>query len=413
MRIACVVHRYGPDIAGGSETHCRQVAEHLAASHDVTVLTTCAADHVTWKNVYPAGESQAGGVRVRRFPTVRQRSLSRFTEASEIAFSKSASEADQLHWFRENGPDAPALLSHLAAHGREFDRILFWAFRYAETYFGLPLVHERAVLVPTVEDDPVIAFSVLQRFFSLPAAFVFLTPEEQTLVTKRMSGCLASSVVIGAGLDPVAAAPSTASSLDALGVRRPFLLYLGRVDPNKGCEALLRHFVRFQDAHPQAVQLVLAGPANMPIPDHPQVRPLGFVDHATREALLAQAACLVVPSRYESLSMVLLEGWNHGLAALVNGRCDVLKGQALRANGALYYRDYDEFAHSASRLLGDGEMARQLGRQGLDYVNREYRWPHVLAKLDHLLARVGQGGLEKGTGVISSPSFQGQSPASR
>jgi len=386
MRIACVVHRYGPDIAGGSESHCRQIAEHLAASHDVTVLTTCAKDHVTWKNVYPAGESLSGGVRVRRFATARQRSLSRFTEASEIAFSRSASEADQQQWFRENGPDAPGLLSYLATHGQEFDRVLFWAFRYAETYFGLPLVRDRAVLVPTVEDDPVIRFSVLRRFFSLPAGFVFLTPEEQALVIKRMSDCLAPSVVIGAGLDAVEETSASAAPLDALGVRRPFLLYLGRVDPNKGCEALLRHFVRFHDAQAEPVQLVLAGPANMPIPDHPQVLPLGFVDDATREALLAQAGCLVVPSRYESLSMVLLEGWNHRLAALVNGRCEVLKGQALRANGALYYRDYDEFAHGAARLLRDGELARQLGRQGWDYVNREYRWPHVLAKLEGLLA---------------------------
>ena len=386
MRIACVVHRYGPDIAGGSESHCRQIAEHLAASHDVTVLTTCAKDHVTWKNVYPAGESLSGGVRVRRFATARQRSLSRFTEASEIAFSRSASEADQQQWFRENGPDAPGLLSYLATHGQEFDRVLFWAFRYAETYFGLPLVRDRAVLVPTVEDDPVIGFSVLRHFFSLPAGFVFLTPEEQALVIKRMSDCLAPSVVIGAGLDAVEETSASAAPLDALGVRRPFLLYLGRVDPNKGCEALLRHFVRFHDAQAEPVQLVLAGPANMPIPDHPQVLPLGFVDDATREALLAQAGCLVVPSRYESLSMVLLEGWNHRLAALVNGRCEVLKGQALRANGALYYRDYDEFAHGAARLLRDGELARQLGRQGWDYVNREYRWPHVLAKLEGLLA---------------------------
>jgi len=385
MRLACVVHRYGADIAGGSETHCRHLAEHLAASHDVTVLTSCAKDHVTWKNVYPPGESVAGCVRVRRFPTARQRSIGRFTDASALAFSRSASEADQREWFRENGPDVPGLLSYLSAHGGEFDRILFWAFRYAETYFGLPLVADRAILVPTVEDDSVIGLSVLPRFFSLPAGFVFLTPEEQTLVAKRIGGPLAASVVIGTGLDPVVAAPSPARSLESLGVRRPFMLYLARVDPNKGCEALLRYFPRFQEAHSDPVQLVLAGPANMPIPHHPQVLPLGFVDDATREALLAEAGCLVVPSRYESLSMVLLEAWNHGRAALVNGRCDVLRGQALRANGALYYRDYDEFAHSAGRLLSDADLARRLGRQGLDYVDREYRWPQVLAKLSRLL----------------------------
>src|SRR6185312_2923362 len=104
MRIACVVHRYGADIAGGSETHCRHVAEHLAAAHDVVVLTTCAADHVTWTNILPAGESTAGGVRVRRFPVARERSIPRFAEATEIATSRNASEADQEQWFRENGP---------------------------------------------------------------------------------------------------------------------------------------------------------------------------------------------------------------------------------------------------------------------------------------------------------------------
>ena len=42
MKLACVVHRFGADIAGGSEGHCRLVAEHLAAHHDVTIITTCA-----------------------------------------------------------------------------------------------------------------------------------------------------------------------------------------------------------------------------------------------------------------------------------------------------------------------------------------------------------------------------------
>ena len=51
-------------------------------------------------------------------------------------------------WFRANGPDAPALLDHLRAHGRDYDLVLFWAFRYAPTYFGLPLVADRAILVP-------------------------------------------------------------------------------------------------------------------------------------------------------------------------------------------------------------------------------------------------------------------------
>ena len=97
-----------------------------------------------------------------------------------------------------------------------------------------------------------------------------------------------------------------------------------------------------------------------------------------------------MPSRFESLSLVLLEGWNHGVTALVNGHCSVLKGQARRADGALYYHNYDEFARALEYLLAHPDIARQLGRQGLDYVNREYRWPHVVAQIDELLARVDQ-----------------------
>lgn len=386
MRIACVVHRYGTDFAGGSEAHCRHVAERLAAHHDVTVLTTCAKDHITWRNEYPAGTIEINSVPVRRFPVARTRALNRFKDVSEIAFSGTAGQDEQIEWFRENGPDAPELIAHLKDHGREYDRVLFWAFRYAEVFFGLPLVADRAILVPTAEEDPLIRTDIVGDFFSLPAAFIFLTPEEQTLIARRVSGSLPASVIVGSGLEP--AGPRPMVRIESLGLAKPFVLYLGRVDPNKGCEALMQHFIRFTSEHERPIQLVMAGPINMPIPEHSAIKALGFVEDEVREALLASASLLVVPSRFESLSLVLLEGWNHGLAALVNGHCSVLKGQALRANGALYYHNYDEFAHALEYLLSHRDAATELGRQGLNYVEREYRWPHVMAKIEDLLAQL-------------------------
>jgi glycosyltransferase involved in cell wall biosynthesis len=385
VKLACVVHRYGSDIAGGSEAHCRQVAEHLAAHHDVTVLTTCAQDHVTWRNVYPAGESRVGAVRIVRFPVARERSLHGFRDASDRAFAAKARRPEQDAWFRENGPDAPALLDHLRAHGREFDGILFWAFRYAPVYFGLPMVADRAILVPTAEDDPVVRMDASVDLFSRPAGFIFLTPEEQQLVARRLTGPLPPSCVVGSGLDP---APTSSVPLEAFGITLPFMLYLGRIDPNKGCDTLVRYFMRYASDHRDELTLVMAGPANMPLPAHPAVKYLGFVDDRVRQTLLTHATVLVVPSRFESLSLVLLEGWNHACPAIVNERCDVLKGQALRANGALYYRDYDEFARATDYLLAHPDIARELGRQGLAYVEAHYRWPHVMAQIEELLGRV-------------------------
>ena len=95
-----------------------------------------------------------------------------------------------------------------------------------------------------------------------------------------------------------------------------------------------------------------------------------------------------MPSPYESLSMVLLEAWNRGIPALVNGRCAVLKGQVTRADGGLYYRDAIEFETGLEYLLGHAEVARTLGTQGQAYVDREYRWPVVMAKIERLLAEV-------------------------
>lgn len=382
MKLACVIHRYGADIAGGSEGHCRLIAEHLAARHDVTIITTCAKDHISWRNHYPPGETREGGLRVLRFPVARERELRRFMDLSDLVFADRATADDQEHWFRENGPDAPDLLEHLRRHGTEYDRVLFWSYRYATAYFGLPLVADRAVLVPTAEEDPLIHVDALNRLFSLPKGFLFLTPEEAMLVGARARAGTRSAV-IGCGLDPWPGAADL-SRLDALPLADPFILYLGRIDPNKGCQALVRHFLRYVEGG-GGVTLVMAGPSSMPIPEHPLIRSLGYVDDMVREALLAKARALVVPSPFESLSMVLLEAWNHGLPALVNARCKVLRGQVERAGGGLHYGNAAEFIAALDYLLDHPDVARQLGRQGLAYVDREYRWPAVMNTIEALL----------------------------
>lgn len=384
-----MVHRFGADIAGGSEGHCRLVAERLARHHDVTILTTTARDHVTWRNEHPAGQSTVGALRVLRFPVVQQRSIRRFADLSEEVFNGGASEDRQEQWFRENGPDAPALLEHLSVHGRQYEWVLFWAFRYYQSFFGVPRVADRAVLLPTAEEDPAIRLSILGSYFTKPAGLVFLTPEERELVERCVDRPLPPSCVIGAGIDPPAADPSTVR-FDHLGVTTPYVLYLGRVDPNKGCETLLRFFVRWSERSGRSLPLVMAGPANMEIPAHPLVKTLGFVEPAVREALLAHASLLVVPSPFESLSMVLLEAWNHGVPALVNGRCRVLKGQARRSGGALYYQHYDDFAEGLTTLLARPDVARELGRAGRAYVDATYRWPVVMDTLERYLASLAR-----------------------
>jgi glycosyltransferase involved in cell wall biosynthesis len=155
------------------------------------------------------------------------------------------------------------------------------------------------------------------------------------------------------------------------------------VDRNKGCDALLENFQEYAATRAD-VALVLAGPTKMDVPSHPRIRVLGYVSNEVREALLAHAQALVVPSWYESLSIVLLEAWNHSVPALVNGRCKVLAGQVRRANGGLYYMFPAEFDEAADFLLNRQTDRDALGRQGLAYIDREYRWSTVLSRVESL-----------------------------
>jgi glycosyltransferase involved in cell wall biosynthesis len=390
VKLAFIVQRYGADIAGGSEMHCRQLAERLSPRHDITVLTTCARDYVTWENAYPPGTSIENGVRVQRFPVARTRNLKTFADLSDEVFDDLGSTPDrEVEWFRANGPDAPALVEHLRTHGGEYDLLLFWAFRYAPTFFGLPTVAERAILLPTAEEDPAVDLDVLPAFFAKPAGYLFLTPEEEALVSTRAGRTLGPSQVIGIGLEPEGDSRLSRAELDRLAVPEDFVLYLGRIDRNKGCATLLEYFSEYIDGGGNTT-LVLAGPSTLTVPNHPRIRALGYVPDHVRRALLSHTRALIVPSPYESLSIVLLEAWNHATPAVVNAYCKVLQGQVRRASGGLYYRSSREFQEALSWLLANETARRDLGEQGLAYVDREYRWPTVLERVEKLLEEVSR-----------------------
>ncbi|HEY8550074.1 MAG TPA: glycosyltransferase family 4 protein [Vicinamibacterales bacterium] len=387
MKLACVIHRYGREVTGGSEAHCRAIAHRLAARHDVTVLTSRAIDYITWADHYPAGESADGAVRVHRFGVRRRRPLGPFRELSDRLADGVATPEEQERWFTLNGPEVPGLLAWLDTHAPRFDGVLFWSFRYYPAWFGLPRCPGRSILVPTAEEDDLIRHAtILGPYFAQPRGFLFLTPEEQALVAARCDGPLPPSEVIGSGLDP-APAPPPPDRLRALGLPEEYLLYVGRVDRNKGCDELFAWYAEYAAAERAPLPLVLAGPIVLPVPAHPSIRALGRVDDALRDTLLAHARALVMPSPYESLSLVVLEAWNRGTPVIVNGRCRPLRGQVLRANGGVYYERAAEFAEAIRLLASHRELARTFGRQGLAYVEREYRWPVVMGKVEGVLER--------------------------
>ena len=71
MRLAFVIQRYGLEVNGGAELHCRWLAERLARRHQVEVFATRALDYLEWRNHYPKGTEVVNGIPVHR-STVRR-----------------------------------------------------------------------------------------------------------------------------------------------------------------------------------------------------------------------------------------------------------------------------------------------------------------------------------------------------
>ncbi len=388
MKLAFVIQRYGLEVNGGAELHCRWLAERLAQRHQVEVFATRALDYLEWRNHYPAGTEVVNGIPVHRHTVKRTRNARAFASLSNLCFHGTHTREEEEAWVRENGPFSPALVKAVARSRDRFDRFLFYCFRYYHSYHGLPAVRERAILVPTAEEDPAVQLGIMKPFFALPRGIVYLTPEEQTLVEDASGNRGLPSVVIGSGLN----LPQVDPALDFRAqhqLRRPFLLYVGRIDKNKGCVTLFAYFKKFRQETGKDVDLVLAGRNVVPIPDDPHIRHVGFITEEEKVAALRQCALLVMPSPYESLSVVTLEAWKLGVPVLANARCKVLMGQCLRASGGLFYHGYAEFAESLRMLLDEPQLAQALGRQGREYVEREYSWQTIDAKMDDLFARTG------------------------
>ena len=422
MKVAFIVQRYGTEILGGSEYHCRLIAERLAVRHHVEVLTTCAADYITWKNEYPEGSDRVRGVTVRRFANARTRDIQTFNRYSEWIFNNPHTAADELEWLRQQGPWCPSLVEFLERSHQQYDVLVFFTYLYAPTVIGMKTAPHKSILVPTAHDEPAIRLDMYKDLFSLPAGLAYNTESERRFLTTHFSIRAVEEETVGCGVDlPQAHAyprersaeqdPATGAADDdqqadesspsfrphlahrgTIFRRRhrlhgPFALYGGRIDPGKGCEELIEYFSTYVQEGGDA-SLVLMGIKLMPLPEEPFIRFAGRLSDQERLQALEAATVVVVPSPYESLSLLALESFAVGTPILANARSEVLVDHCHNSNAGLYYADRDEFVECLKLLVADHRLRGAMGRRGRQYVRQNYRWDVIIGKYEKMFSRL-------------------------
>ena len=447
MKIALIVQRYGAEILGGSEYHCRLIAERLAVRHEVDVLTTCAREYTTWSNAYAEGADRIRGVTVRRFANARERDLAAFNLYSDWIFANPHSAQDEDEWLTQQGPWCPSLIEYLEQRHKTYDALIFFTYLYAPTVLGLNVDPQRSILVPTAHDEPAIRLGLYRKVFASPAAFAYNTRVERGFLKSMFDIKARAEAIVGCGVDlpphledddetsdvperapipgledaadddELSAATdgdgTTPAARGAVFRRRhrlygPFALYGGRIDAGKGCEELIEYFSAYAAAEGDAT-LALMGVKLMPIPEAPFVRFAGMLPETERLEALEAATVVTVPSPYESLSLLTLEAFAVGTPVLANARSDVLTDHCQRSNAGLYYADREEFLECMKLLVANDELRAGMGRNGRAYVKANYGWDVILDKYDRLIGAVSG----RTTGHSSSRGSRGRGRSRR
>ncbi|MBW2618910.1 MAG: glycosyltransferase family 4 protein [Deltaproteobacteria bacterium] len=377
-----VIHRYGRDLSGGAEAHCRTLAQGLARRAEVEVITTTAQDYTTWANEYLSGQEQDGEVKVLRFPVAWQRNVLFFDLINRLTARLSPHQPGWLEklWLLAQGPHCPGLLRYLKAQGETYDRIIFYTYLYEPTVLGLGLVRERAWLIPTAHDEPALGFKIVRPAFEQAQGLGFLSPKEAELVKSRFNVAKTPSTIIAAGVE--APAQIDAAAFRAVFGLDRYLLYLGRVDHHKGIPQLLDLWAAIQGRFP-GLTLVLAGEKKMDlsgIEGAKGVLAVGFLGEEAKWSALAGATALIAPSALESLNLTVLEAGAVGRPVLVNAASPVLVDYVQRSRAGLIYSNAASLTAGLEEI-NQPQRAEELGQQGREMVEREFAWPVVEPRL--------------------------------
>ena len=383
-RVAIVVQRCHEDIVGGSETLAWHYAQLLSSAYEVDLLTTTAIDTSAWANTLPAGAETRDGVRIVRFPVTIGRSLywagllDRLVEEFGPLVPTRNQDVPPLRWtialqedlIRHQGPYSEPLLRYIKDNWRDYRAVIFITYLYPTTYFGLQqLPAGNALFAPTLHDELPAYLPAYKYAARRARQLVWLTAAEQR-VGQKLWGDLPGQIVSMA-IETNVREPQWAPA--------PYLLYSGRVDPNKGCVQLFDYFITFKKTQPSPLRLIITGIDDIPVPQHEDIEFRGFVSDEEKFRLMSGAMMFVNPSPNESFSIVTLEAMAQHTPVLANSASTVLADHIKDSGAGRVYSNYQTFAHALTELSTNEELLTNMGQLGRAYVLSRYQ-PDIVRK---------------------------------
>ncbi len=383
-RIALVPPRYGPDVVGGAELVLREVAHGLTArGWQVDVLTTCARDHYTWANHYPAATTDDHGVTVTRFPVVDDTTgRDRADLVRTMALGESPTLAQQEAWMND-GLRVPGLFHALLDTAEQYRAIVVSPYLFWTTFAAGLVAPERTILRPCLHDEPEARFELFEPLVT-GVAKLWLNTDPEADLLDELWPAHATAEVIGEGIPvPERYDPVGFRSRHGLGDRR-FVLYGGRREGAKNWDALLDGFVAAIRKEDLDLTLVTFGVGEVHVPPDvaDRVIDLGLLTDHDKDDAFAAASAYLQPSAMESFSRTIMEAWLAGTPVIANAASAVVSWHCDRSGAGLTYDDRTELEQCLRFIAEAPDEAAQLAVPGRQYVLDHYTWPATLDRME-------------------------------
>jgi glycosyltransferase involved in cell wall biosynthesis len=416
--LAIVTPWFGSDLKGGAEQQAWQVATRLAGrGHKVEVITTCCRSfHEDWAvNHLKGGLSQEQGVKIRRF-RVDRRDRATFDRVNGLMLSLPSSvlkpgvnpvNVEEAAIFCSETIKSTQLLKYLKNHQNQYQAFLFLPYLYSPILNGLPLVANRAFLQPCLHDEIYAYLPQVNHIFQAAQGLLFISEGEAQLARKLYGpGIIPKTIVAGAGVEAGQHYDESINRIGDFSVKQErFVLYLGRRDPKKNTDLLVRAYAAFKQKHSTSnLKLVIAGPGNTSFNDSvPGLMDLGLVGEHEKEALLANCLALLQPSQNESYSRVMMEAWFYGRPVAAHRNCLATAMAVESAKGGWLAETETEWVELFAEIdQVEKELLAKYGANGQAYAQENAVWDKVIERYEAAL------GLSKEPVAVASEPRSGK-----
>ena len=369
---------------GGTDRHTLELSKILSTQYDISICTTNSSDYITWRGDLIEGESQIDNIKILRFKIEKQRNIKKFNRLYTNLIKKNyISKEEGINFITQQGPVVNKLIKYVEQNSMYYDIILFIGYMYFPTINSIPLVKEKAVIIPALHDEPVAYFPIYKDILTDDITYAFNTIEELDLFYKIFNFIPKKNNIVGINISN----NIKENELNRFhNINYKYIIYIGRIDEGKGILDLINYFKNWKIKNNSDIKLILAGTGINNYNSEIDIIFTGIINEKEKQFLIQNSILVINPSPMESFSILVMEAWMNEKAVLVNSKSETLKNHCLRSNAGLYFNDSESFEKCLNFILSNTPLLQKMGTNGRRYVEINYSPDIILEKFNHLFS---------------------------